>query len=159
MLPPMPLPSLVKSKPWVTEEECNIKMSTCNDSMENTRELMEHINNYPIANQPISDSTLKDMFISLCSTIHAVMLECMRSFKSDISELGGRMNHVEEKCWNLPTPTISYWMPTMIKQRRLPSSWLRWRTWRTGRAGTIIKLGGSLKPHNLHTFNNMPATS
>lgn len=85
----------MKSKPQMTETGNN-KVSMCHDSIEDTRELTESINNFPITNQPISDAKLKDMLVSLRNTLHADMLECMRSFKYNIGELGGRIDHVEE---------------------------------------------------------------
>lgn len=67
---------------------CSNKVSTCHESMEDTREVAETINTSPTANQPICDITLKDMLISLCISLHADMMDCMRSFKAEVSELG-----------------------------------------------------------------------
>lgn len=50
-----------------------------------------------MTNQPVSDSTLKDMLVSLRSSLHADRIECMRGFKTDINELGERVDHVEHK--------------------------------------------------------------
>lgn len=65
--------------------------------MEDTRELPEIIYTFPTANQPISESTLKDMLVSLCNSLHADMMKCMRSFKTKVNELGERVDHVEQK--------------------------------------------------------------
>lgn len=74
-------------------ETGNHKVSRCQDSMEYTRELTENINKFPITNQPLSNSTLKDMLVSVRSTLHADMMESMQTSKSDMGELGGRMDH------------------------------------------------------------------
>lgn len=65
--------------------------------MDDNRELTDTINTFPTTNQPIYETTLKDMLVSLCSSLHADMMEYMRSFKSEVSELRERVDHVEQK--------------------------------------------------------------
>lgn len=78
-------------------DDCSSKVSMCHDSMEDTRELVEAINTFPTDNQTISDTTLKDMLFSLCDFLHADMMDCMGNFKAEVSELGGRIDHVQKK--------------------------------------------------------------
>lgn len=35
--------------------------------------------------------------MSLRTSLHAVMKECITNFKADVQELGGRVNHIEQK--------------------------------------------------------------
>lgn len=65
--------------------------------MENTRELVNTINAFPTENQPISDTTLKDMLVSLRSLLHVDMMESMSNFKAEVRELGRRTDHVGTK--------------------------------------------------------------
>lgn len=65
--------------------------------MDDTRELADTINAFPTANRPLSDTTLKDMLISLRSSLHSDMMYCMRNFKAEVGELGGRIDHMEKK--------------------------------------------------------------
>lgn len=40
-------------------------------SLDDTSELQDSISEFPTANQPVLDTTLKDMLVSLRSTLHA----------------------------------------------------------------------------------------
>lgn len=44
------------------------------DSGEDTRELLDRIEQFPTANQPVIDTVLKDMLLSLRSTLQADMV-------------------------------------------------------------------------------------
>lgn len=67
--------SPAKSKPRLALEAQ--KVSSGLDSMEDTRELTECINEFPTTDQPLSDTTLKDMLVSLRSSLHTDMMKCM----------------------------------------------------------------------------------
>lgn len=97
MLPHRCPAARAKSKPRLASDVYTDKVSICQESMEDTRELPNTINSFPTVNQPISESTLKDMLISLRSSLHADMMECMKGFKTDVHELGDRVDHVEQK--------------------------------------------------------------
>lgn len=43
------------------------------------------------------DTTLKDMLVSLRSTRHADILSLAQQFKSDVTEIGNRVSHIEDK--------------------------------------------------------------
>lgn len=45
----------------------------------------------------MSESTLKDMLVSLWAFLHADLMECVTNFKSEVQELGGRVDHIEHK--------------------------------------------------------------
>lgn len=73
------------------------QVSTCQDSMEDTRELVDPINEFPTANKPILTTTLKDILVSLSSSLQADMMQCMSNIKAEVGELGGRIDHIEQK--------------------------------------------------------------
>lgn len=37
------------------------------------------------------------MLVSLCSSMHTDMLQCVNNFKTDMGALGGRVNHIKKK--------------------------------------------------------------
>lgn len=65
--------------------------------MDDTRELMETINTLPITNQPLLDTPLKDMLASLYNCLHTDMMTCIQNFKDEVGELGGRIDHIEQR--------------------------------------------------------------
>ena len=89
--------SPAKSKPRLSPECSGGRVDMLQDSLNDTRELAAPINSFPTADKPLSDTMLKDMLVSLRSSLHADMMECMRGFKADVQELGGRVDHVEQK--------------------------------------------------------------
>lgn len=58
---------------------------------------MDPIGNYPITGQSILDTTLKDWLVSLRGVLHRDMIFFIAQVKSDISDIGDRLNHVENK--------------------------------------------------------------
>ena len=76
-------------------QQCEVRSNA--DSQEDTRELPDSIISFPTQNQPVLDTTLKDMLISLRSTIHGDMMSCMGKFSTELSEVGDRVNHIETK--------------------------------------------------------------
>lgn len=74
-----------------------LQVSTCQESIEDTRELVDPINAFPTTNKPVSDTTLKNMLVSLCSSMHADMMQCINNFKAEVGELGGWVDNIEKK--------------------------------------------------------------
>lgn len=70
------------------------QVSTWQDSMEDTRELVDLINEFPTTDKPVSDTTLKDMLLSLRTSLHADMIQCISNFKIEVGEMGGRIDHI-----------------------------------------------------------------
>ena len=87
--------SPAKSKPRL--EANTSQVSGGAEALEDTRELIDPFTAFPTSGKAVSDTTLKDMLVSLRSSMHADMLQCMRNFKADVGELGDRVTHVEEK--------------------------------------------------------------
>lgn len=65
--------------------------------MEDTRGLVDPFTAFPTTGKPVFDTTLKDMLVSLRSSMHTDMLQCVNNFKTEMGALGGRVNHIEEK--------------------------------------------------------------
>lgn len=99
-----PSTSLVKSKAklsHMSDSPADQHASTL--SMEDTRELHDSILAFPTNDQPVLDTTLKDMLVSLRSTIHTDILSLMQQFKSDIGEVSDRVHHIENKMGDFAT--------------------------------------------------------
>lgn len=73
---------------------------------EDTRELPARIEKFPTTNQPVLDTVLKDMLLSLCSTIQTDMVKCMQKFHTDIQEVKARVDHIECKKWGNLHPLL-----------------------------------------------------
>lgn len=52
---------------------------------------------FPTTNQPVLDTTLKEMLLSLRSIIQSDMIPLVQQFKQYISSLGNRVEHMEVK--------------------------------------------------------------
>lgn len=89
--------SPVKSKPCLEPGNLSNKMSTGHNSLEDMKELVDTINVFPTANQSPSDTTLKDMLVSLGSSLHTDMMECLKNFNNEVGEHPGRVDHIEHK--------------------------------------------------------------
>lgn len=72
-------------------------MSPTPDSGEDTSDMPESIESLPTQNQPVLDTVLKDMLLSLRSIIQADMDSCMNRFSRDIQAMGDRVDHIEVK--------------------------------------------------------------
>lgn len=87
--------SPAKSKPRLTEDTQQGSMTP--DTMEDTRELVDPFTAFPTTGKPVSDTTLKDMLVSLRSSMHTDMMQCVHNFKSELGAIGGRVDHIEDK--------------------------------------------------------------
>lgn len=63
------------------------------DSDEDTRELPESIEEFPTNNKPVGDRVLKDMLISLRSSLHVDMMSCMQKFTTELQAVESRVGH------------------------------------------------------------------
>ncbi|XP_077341238.1 uncharacterized protein LOC143986704 [Lithobates pipiens] len=73
------------------------EVSAFNSSMDDTRELQDSITDFPTLNQPVMDTTLKDMLVSLRSTLHADIMAITQQFKTEVHAVTDRVSHVEVK--------------------------------------------------------------
>lgn len=96
--PPFPSTnSPAKSKPRMDGNGLSPEGSVASDSGEDTREIPESIETYPTQNQPVLDTVLKDMLLSLRSTIQSDMASYMHKINKDIQSVGNRIDHIETK--------------------------------------------------------------
>lgn len=51
-------------------------------TLDDTSELTAFINSFPTTNQPILDTTMKEMLVSLRSSLHTDITTCVQSFKN-----------------------------------------------------------------------------
>lgn len=77
--------------------EDNRQVSTCQDSLEDTRELIDPFTAFPTTDKPVSDTMPKDMLASLRSSMHADMIKCINNFKAEVGDLGERVDHIQKK--------------------------------------------------------------
>lgn len=60
-------------------------------------ELHDSILEFPTNGQPVLYTTLKNMLVSLMSTIHVDIVSLAQQFKSDVRDVGDRVTHFEER--------------------------------------------------------------
>lgn len=72
-------------------------------SGEDTRDLPDSIDLFPTTNQPVLDTTLKDMLVSLRSSLHADMLSCVHKFVVELRKTLSRVDCIETKMEELAT--------------------------------------------------------
>lgn len=89
--------SPAKSKPRLYGNGLGPAGSPASDLGEDTREMPESIESFPTQNQPVLDTVLKDMLLSLRSTIQTDMATYMHRFNRDIQAVGNRVDHIEEE--------------------------------------------------------------
>lgn len=70
---------------------------------------MSHVNTNSIAayltlNQPVLDTTLKDMRLTLQNSIHSEITKMMHNFTSEVSYLGERVTTIEAKMGEVTSP-------------------------------------------------------
>lgn len=75
----------------------NLEASLVTESGDDTRELPDSIESFPTSHQPVMDTVLKDMLLSLRILLQADMMKCMHKFNSDIQAVESRVNHIEHK--------------------------------------------------------------
>lgn len=90
--------SSVKAKQRMTQHipSANEEGDRCS-GLDDILEFQDNIAAFPTNNQPVMDSTLKDMLVSLRSAIHTDMLQLMKQCKSEVNEVRNRVTHIESK--------------------------------------------------------------
>lgn len=73
------------------------EMNVTDISLESIRELQDSILEFPTKDQPVMDTTLKDMLVSLCTTIHADIMSLAQPFKYEVAEVSQSVSHIENK--------------------------------------------------------------
>lgn len=91
--------------------------------MDDTLELTDFTKAFPTNNQHILDTTLKSMLISMRSSLHADMMSCVQTFRADVRELGGRVDHLEQKICEFASSYNS--LVDSHNERRDDDEWLK----------------------------------
>lgn len=74
------------------------------DSGNDTRELPDSIDFFSTSNQLVlDDTTLKDMLLSLRSSLHTDMMACVHKFGMELQSVSARVDHVETKMGEFAT--------------------------------------------------------
>lgn len=77
----------------------------------------DSIEEFPTANQTVLDTVMKDMLISLRSSLQADMVCCMHKLNKELGEVEARVEQVE-----FDPPLMMWWMPRRKKMRRWSGS-------------------------------------
>lgn len=92
--------SLEKSRFKLDKQGGNHEVGYNADSGEYTRELPDSIEEFPTTNQPVLDTVMKGMLMSLRSSLQADMMSCInKELKKDET----RVNHIENKMGEFAT--------------------------------------------------------
>lgn len=70
-------------------------MSGQGSSQSHTPETSDPIAGFPTSGQPVSDTVLKDMLMSLRSSIHHDMLHTVNKCQAEVHIIGERVNQIE----------------------------------------------------------------
>lgn len=62
-----------------------------------TRELPDSILLFPASNQPVSETTLKYILVSLRGTLHADIVQLTKHFTGEIHAIGTMFDHIDNK--------------------------------------------------------------
>lgn len=66
-------------------------------AIDDTLEFQDSIADFPTSNQPVMDSVLKDMLVSLRTAIHTDMVQLMNQCISEVNVVSERVSHIENK--------------------------------------------------------------
>lgn len=69
-------------------------VSPAGDTEEDTKDLSDTIDEFPTANQPVMDTVLKDMFMSLRSSLQSDQASYMNKFNNDLQAVKNRVENV-----------------------------------------------------------------
>ena len=94
---PSPSDSPVKTRMRLDGAGCGPAVSPVTDSGDDTRELPDSIATFPTSNQPVMDTVLRDMLVTLRSSLQADMMNCMHRVSGELREVEGRVEHIESK--------------------------------------------------------------
>ncbi|XP_073453695.1 uncharacterized protein [Aquarana catesbeiana] len=92
-----------KSRARMDAADEEYEVSSAHDSGDDTRELPNSIDQFPTTNQPVMDTILKEMLVSLRSSLHSDMLSCIHTVNRDLQEVSERVTYVEDKMGKFAT--------------------------------------------------------
>lgn len=65
--------------------------------LQSNQALQSSVDAFPISGQPVLDTTLKDMLLSLQTSLMSDLSSLINKFSSDIIKLGNRVSYIEDK--------------------------------------------------------------
>lgn len=96
-LPPQCLAAWAKAKFRLDGAGCSTAPNPIMDSGDDMRELPDSIKSFPTKHQPVMDTVLKDILLSLRRSLQADMMNCMHRFNNEIQAVEPRAEHIEHK--------------------------------------------------------------
>lgn len=64
---------------------------------------MEQINEFATTGQLLSDTVLRDMLVTFQGSLHRDTMTCISHMKFDVTVIGDRVNHIEDKMGEFTT--------------------------------------------------------
>lgn len=104
--PPSASSSPAKSRQKMNSPAAGDLEVSLESSMDDTRELQDSITDFPTANMPVMDTMLKDMLVSLRSTLHANILALTRNLKVKFHQLMTESHMWRRKWGSLHLPLM-----------------------------------------------------
>lgn len=95
--PSPPSGSPAKARPRMDGGGFADTASPTSDSGDDTRELPDSIESFPTSHQPVIDTVLKDMLLSLRSSLQSDLMKCMHKFNNNLQAVETRVEHIEQK--------------------------------------------------------------
>lgn len=103
--PKSPQSSLARSNSGSSEKarfrmdaaDADHEVSSLHNSGNDSRKLPDSIDLFPTKNQPVIDTVLKEMLVSLRSSLHSDMISCVHKFSTEVQSVSARMTHIETK--------------------------------------------------------------
>lgn len=86
-----------KTRFRMDEKDADNEVSSILDSGDDTREMPDSIDQFPTNNQPVLDIVLKEMLVSLRSSLHSDMISCVHKFDTELQSVTSRVSHIENK--------------------------------------------------------------
>lgn len=66
-------------------------------SQDSTREFIEQMHEFPTLDQPLTDTMMKEMLVTLRGSSHRDLMECTIQLKAEVTAIGDRVSHTENE--------------------------------------------------------------
>lgn len=61
-------------------------------SQDSTKEFIEQMHDFPTLDQPLTDTMMKDMLITLRGSLHRDLMECTTQLKAEVAAIGDSLS-------------------------------------------------------------------
>lgn len=72
-------------------------------SQDSTKEFIEQMHDFPTLDQPLTDTLMKEMLVTLRGSLHRDLMECTTQLKAEVTAIGDRVSHTEDKMGEFAT--------------------------------------------------------